>query len=270
VIANRLIIDPPARGDWNMGVDEALLIEAAEFDAISLRLYQWSEPTLSLGYFQRYDDRRQHAPSSNCAIVRRQTGGGAILHDHELTYSLTLPTRHPLARQSQQLYATVHTAFIAAVAPLIAKGDRSCTLAIRDQESGSPPHPEPFLCFERRAPGDVVLQQPNAPAVRHTGSTQPQSGWKVLGSAQRRHRGALLQHGSLLMKKSDAAPELPGLDDLLCMEIPVEDLSHEIVSRLQNALDLQLLPGNLPSALQSKARQLANNKYGSPDWTKRR
>ena len=111
----RLIIDPPRRGPWNMAVDEALLMDAVENGNATLRFYQWSEPTLSLGYFQRYADREQHAASRNCAVVRRQTGGGAILHDRELTYSLVLPPGHPLAAMRRSLYDAVHQAFIAAL-----------------------------------------------------------------------------------------------------------------------------------------------------------
>ena len=88
-----------------MAVDEALLLDAAENGIATLRFYEWSEPTLSLGYFQRYDDRYSHAASRDCAIVRRQTGGGAILHDRELTYSLTLPASH---RNRAPVGATLH------------------------------------------------------------------------------------------------------------------------------------------------------------------
>ena len=94
----RLIIDPPLRGPWNMAVDEALLADDVETDAATLRFYRWSEPTLSLGYFQSYADRELHAASRGCAVVRRQSGGGAILHDRELTYSLVLPPTNPLAQ----------------------------------------------------------------------------------------------------------------------------------------------------------------------------
>jgi len=86
----RLIVDRPAPGAWNMAVDEALLDAAVEQGVAALRFYQWSEPTLSLGYFQRHADRDSHAASHDCTLVRRQSGGGAILHDRELTYSLTL------------------------------------------------------------------------------------------------------------------------------------------------------------------------------------
>ena len=76
-----------------MAVDETLLFDAAENGTATLRFYSWDEPTLSLGYFQRYADREQHTASRTCAVVRRQTGGGAILHDRELTYSLALPAQ---------------------------------------------------------------------------------------------------------------------------------------------------------------------------------
>src|SRR5688572_17520100 len=108
----RLIIDSPAAGPRNMAIDEALLSDATENGVATLRFYQWSEPTLSLGYFQRYDERYQHTGSRDCAVVRRQSGGGAILHDRELTYSLALPAGHPLARDSQRLYSAIHEAFI--------------------------------------------------------------------------------------------------------------------------------------------------------------
>src|SRR5690242_1143259 len=94
----RLILDPPAPGSWNMAVDEALLETAADAGIATLRFYQWNEPTLSLGYFQAAAERNQHSMSSGCPLVRRASGGGAILHDRELTYSIAM--RQSLARSS--------------------------------------------------------------------------------------------------------------------------------------------------------------------------
>ena len=85
----RLILDPPADGLWNMALDEALLELAGESGIPTLRLYRWQPATLSLGYFQPYQDRESHPPSTTCPVVRRSSGGGAILHDRELTYSFT-------------------------------------------------------------------------------------------------------------------------------------------------------------------------------------
>ena len=98
-----------------MAVDEMLLERAQEQAAACLRFYGWSEPTLSLGYFQTYADRQEHPPSLPCAAVRRLTGGGAIVHDAELTYSIVLPGTHPLAAHRDELYQAVHGCLIEAL-----------------------------------------------------------------------------------------------------------------------------------------------------------
>ena len=109
----RLLVDPPAPGDVEHGGRRGTSWSRPARRAVAtLRFYEWNEPTLSLGYFQRYEDRDQHAASLECAVVRRQSGGGAILHDRELTYSLTLPASHPLAQNSPQLYSAVHEAIL--------------------------------------------------------------------------------------------------------------------------------------------------------------
>ncbi len=267
----RLIIDPPLPGPWNMGVDEALLAEAFENGVATLRFYQWNEPTLSLGYFQRYADREQHAASRNCPVVRRQSGGGAILHDHELTYSLAVPSSFPLARQAGALYDYVHSAFIAALTGL-PFSPSSSALRIRGDQTAPPAIHEPFLCFERQSPGDVILIPGGSAATAGypTSTATPESGWKVLGSAQRRHRGAILQHGSLLAKKSVAAPELPGLSDLSNMELQIDELAAAVAAGFAAALNVRLVPDQLSKDVESKAADLANKKYSSAAWTKRR
>ena len=75
----RLIIDPPRSGPMNMAIDEVLLESAATDGVATLRLYHWNEPTLSLGYFQAAEERERHQASTNCPLVRRASGGGAIL-----------------------------------------------------------------------------------------------------------------------------------------------------------------------------------------------
>lgn len=108
-----LLVDPPQDGLTNMAMDEALLSLAAVGQlGPTLRFYGWSPATLSLGYFQRRADRAQHAPSAGCAMVRRASGGGAILHDRELTYSLVLPAGHSLAAQPKPLYRAVHQSLV--------------------------------------------------------------------------------------------------------------------------------------------------------------
>jgi lipoyl(octanoyl) transferase len=254
----RLIVDGPGPGPWNMAIDEALLVDAAESGIATLRFYEWSRPTLSLGYFQRYEDRFHHAASRDCAIVRRQTGGGAILHDRELTYSLVLPASHPTARHSQQLYSAVHEAFTSVLKPLIVSKQALSILRCEGRASPLLATQEPFLCFARRACGDVLLV------------TDLESGTKILGSAQRRHRRAILQHGSLLLEKSPLAPELAGWLDVAGIPVSTPALVEGVIDQIAEALGLRLIPTRVPAELQTKVEELTNNKYGLPAWTKRR
>jgi lipoate-protein ligase A len=256
----RLIVDPPQDGAWNMAVDESLLDDAAEHGTASLRFYQWSEPTLSLGYFQAYADRFQHAASSHAPIVRRLSGGGALMHDREITYSLCLPASHPLARESQSLYEVVHHTLIGALSThtaglkLFAEIQPGATLESPDAAD------EPFLCFERRTAMDVVA----------TGRGTPAHSPKVLGSAQRRRRGAVLQHGGVLLAASSCAPELPGLNECLELAITPDELVHLWQPKLAAALELELQPLPLDERLRQTAQQLRAEKYSARFWIERR
>jgi len=262
----RLLNDPPASGAWNMAVDEALLAAAAEESTVTLRFYQWDEPTLSLGYFQRNEDREQHAASRGAAVVRRPSGGGAILHDRELTYSLVLPASHPLARHADQLYFQVHEAVIGLLTSMLRRNKTGWEFQLCDGSVNLPPSDEPFLCFQRRSRGDVLLRGP----AEHGSKPPVGSGWKILGSAQRRHRGAILQHGSLLVERSPAAAELPGLRDLTGVAVTVERLAAALPATLGGVLSAEVQQSRLSPALRSAAEQLEQTKYASPAWTKRR
>jgi lipoate-protein ligase A len=243
----RLLLSPPAAGDWNMAVDEALLETAAADGQCTLRLYQWQEPTLSLGYFQAYGDRWQHAASSRSAVVRRPSGGGAILHDREVTYSLAIPSRHPLAVRRLECYEAVHLALV----EVLAQWGTEATLATRSEHPA--PNHEPFLCFQRRAPGDVLS-----------------GGSKIAGSAQRRCRGAILQHGSVLLARSPAAPELAGLEELSGQPIPPDRLMAAWLPRLADVLSATWRDVPLSAAECDRAALLSTEKYGSPAWTEHR
>lgn len=230
-----------------MAVDEALLEAAATGGTLTLRFYQWREPTLSLGYFQRFADRFAHATSRDCPVVRRTTGGGAILHDRELTYSLCVPPAHRLTRQPAELYRLLHRALAEALAELGAASQVLATGADRG------PLAEPFLCFARRASGDVVL-----------------AGAKIAGSAQRRHRGAILQHGSVLVETSPAAPELPGLEQMAQLALAPEKLLAAWREPLARLLDVQLVPGVLSTAELRRAEQLVSEKFATTAWNEKR
>jgi lipoate-protein ligase A len=255
-----------------MAVDEALLTAAIDGGLAALRLYQWSEPTLSLGYFQRVDDRRCHAASRDCAVVRRSSGGGAILHDRELTYSLAIPACHPLSRDAPQLYSLVHGAMAQLLASRLLPDESSWTL---QSHPASDPisrrisrrsDEEPFLCFARRLPTDVLLVARHA--TRET--LESREDWKILGSAQRRRGGAILQHGSLLLERSTAAPELPGWLDLTHIPLPLVQLVEEFPRRLSAQIGAKLERSTFPVAVGAAACEIEQTKFKSQDWTRKR
>jgi lipoate-protein ligase A len=195
----RLIVDPPAGGAWNMSLDEALLHQVSSGESPdTLRFYQWNEPTLSLGYFQSIRERQGHLASLNCPVVRRSSGGGAIVHDVELTYSLAMRVANRFA--ARQLYDALHKSLLAVLdtwsirAELFGQSERNPGA---EASRGTDINRAAFLCFQRRTPGDVIFRE-----------------FKICGSAQRRLGHAVLQHGSLLLGQSPSAPELPGIREL--------------------------------------------------------
>ncbi|MFV2068046.1 MAG: biotin/lipoate A/B protein ligase family protein [Pirellulales bacterium] len=247
----QLQIDPPAAGDWNMAVDDDLLRQAVDRSVMTLRFYQWKEPTVSLGYFQRLADRDEHSASRNLPVVRRTTGGGALVHDVELTYSLVLPSDHPSAANPCCLYDLVHGELIATLGAhgIHAQFYRD----VEPNESGGTNRGEPFLCFERRAAVDVVID-----------------GVKVAGSAQRRQRGAVLQHGSVLLARSTAAPELPGMLELTGKSIPPVLLARQWSRQIAHRLNGVLEPANPDRPFRQRVEQLVVDRYASSAWTGRR
>ena len=262
-----LLVDPPAVGSWNMAVDEALLEAAAAEGQATLRFYQWREPTLSLGYFQEYGDRIKHGPSAGCPAVRRASGGGAIMHDRELTYSLAVPDGHPLVADRLRTYRVVHESLIETLAGWgIEAGLYTCYMAAADRENAgaastaglrcdeqNQPGRQPFLCFQRRALGDVLV-----------------GGGKIAGSAQRRCRGAVLQHGSVLLARSEAAPELDGLKERTGKSIFADNLISAWLPRLAEKLAIDHRIACLADEQRSRAAVLDSEKYSTAAWTKNR
>jgi lipoate-protein ligase A len=243
----RVLPHEDADGPGNMARDEALLdaVAAAPAGAV-FRSYGWTEPTLSLGYFQAIAQAEADPRWREVPIVRRPTGGGALWHHREVTYALVIPRTHPLAARAAALYRAVHAAIA-----LTLRGQG--VVAVRRGPAPSPLPARPLLCFTDRDDEDLVVQ-----------------GAKVVGSAQRRRRGAVLQHGSLLLRRSGRTPELPGLGDLVAAPTAVPSWSGLLRSRIPEALGLHARDGELTPEEQERAQALERETYRNPAWTRRR
>ena len=229
-------------------MDEALLLSVGRAgQGACLRFYQWREPTVSLGYFQRHADRQSHTPSRRCPFVRRSTGGGAIVHDHELTYCFTVATSTHIGSALRTYYDTFHGTLI----------DQLATWRVQAELCNSAAHASPatapFLCFRRRTVGDVLL-----------------AGCKIAGSAQRRHRGALLQHGSVLLRKSGASPELAGIAELSNVCIDPLRLAEKWATRIAERLETTLIAAKATDEEVKLAKQICRDKFTDRRWTCRR
>jgi lipoate-protein ligase A len=229
-------------GATNMAADEVLLEAAADRGLASLRFYTWTEPTLSLGYFQPADATHS---LPTLPWIRRPTGGAAIVHHHELTYALALPARHEWLGPESWICRFHH--LLRDVLAGLGLDSRT-VLCGEEKELGD------VLCFLHHTPGDLLINDS-----------------KVAGSAQRKRRGALLQHGSILLERSEHAQELPGINDaarrgLLTPESLVQLLTERFAAET----------GSTPIATdwteedEERREVIRSERYANPEWNNKR
>lgn len=256
---------PAAR---NMAIDAAVLENVQPDDGWTLRLYGWNPPALSLGYFQTLGSRSLHRSSMDLPLVRRATGGGAIVHHHELTYSLIVGDRtlqqwfademtnavvgsgQPEATSdlTRWWYRAVHGAVMTALEGF---GIQTRFAADRRETVSSPE--SAFLCFRRRADEDVEV-----------------GGYKVLGSAQRRARGGRLMHGGLLMAASEHAAELPGIYELTGKRPGWAEMGVALSRELARRLRIEWAEGHLGEAERASSETAHAERFAAESWTRRR
>ena len=253
---------PYPGGAENMARDEALLTACTRPDhPVVLRFYGWHEPTISLGYFQEFADLETlEQPARDLSVVRRTTGGGASLHDLEVTYSLVIPITHPLvAGRPNSLYRLAHEAIIRTIGHgtrMLGTKNDSCDAPLSEISGSS--QRGPFFCFERRHDLDVVVDDPHGPAGVS----------KIAGSAQRRTRTAILQHGSIMLDSRYAQQKV------CTWSGPAGAIGYDqSVSRLAvsfgKALEMEFVSSEWKDDELESTRQFTRV-YASDDWTLRR
>ncbi|MBN1439019.1 MAG: lipoate--protein ligase family protein [Anaerolineales bacterium] len=259
----RLVYDPPRDGASNMAVDEALLEETAAGRSLpTLRLYAWEPPTLSLGFAQPAADvNREALQRLGWGLVRRPTGGRAILHTDELTYSITAPESHPLMRGGVlESYRRLSLGLLSGLRRLGA--DVRADSGGRARASGNP------VCFEIPSKYEIS------------------SGWrKLIGSAQARRLGGVLQHGALplggdlsrilqVLAKAETTPErirrrAATLGELLGREVSWREAADAVARGFAETFEIEFQRGELSESEKTRADELANEKYGTAGWTNR-
>ena len=266
----RLILDRDWRdGATNMACDEAILrAVSAREQPPTLRLYGWAPPCISLGLSQRIRTVDEGATQRDGVnVVRRATGGLAILHTDELTYSMVLPPDHPIAEGDVMTsYRRIAKAIISALKRLGVAQAHADAVAKEDKATGP-------VCFE--APSDYeVMSAPKAGG-----------GKKLVGSAQWRRVSGVLQHGSLPLtgdigRVCQYLFDAPSPDAVRAHAATLQEITGRAVSWDEAALAYQqafaetlqivFTEDTLSAAEQASMLELVATKYGHDAWNRRR
>jgi len=223
----------------NMAIDEAVFLMREKLGLpATLRFYAWKPSAVSMGYFQKIEDLSlEEYKRQKITIVRRSTGGGAILHRNEITYSLACSTHEfPAFKDITKTQQLVHEAIILGLQ----------NLGIRAElERKQSKRPDPYFCFVSPSQYDVV-----------------EAGRKIVGSAQRRKNKAFFQHGSILM------------DDKISFEGAEKGYEEKIIDSLvwgfEKKLGIKLVLGQLTKEEVKLSQELRQTKYSTQNWNYRR
>lgn len=264
----RLIKSPASSAAYNMALDEAFLSTTAQKKELpTLRLYSWQVPSLSLGYAQPAADVDQdELAKRGWQLVRRPTGGKAILHTDELTYSITAPLDEPLVAGSLlESYQRI---------------SRALQTALNLLETNTIADNIPDLPFEISKKEPVCFQTPSNYEITWNGK-------KLIGSAQARKLGGVLQHGSLPLygdlsritqvlsypsqtERDSAAnktlAQATTLESAAGRVISWEQAAEAVIQSFSTEIGITFIPGQPTSDELTLADELVQTKYGSYSW----
>ncbi len=265
----RLLITHPTHGAWNMALDEAILEHIGRGESVpTLRLYAWDPPCLSLGHAQPFADvDRTRLQERGWEVVRRLTGGRAILHTDEITYSVIAPNDEPrVAGTVLESYNRLARALLLAVKEL------ELPVEIKEGRVDNPSMLNP-VCFEVPSTYEITV-----------------NGKKLIGSAQARRKEGVLQHGSLplvgdltrickaLVFENDSAREAASkrllerattVESALGRQVSWETAAQAFIHAFGSQLGLSLIKGELSESESKRTEELVKEKYAHPSWTER-
>ena len=214
----------------NMAIDEALLIRAPLQGRPVLRFYSWDRPAVSIGYVQRY----RAAFREGYTVVRRPTGGGIVNHDFDITYSVAVPSGHPVAQVDRmESYNLINRAVHAGIA------NRHARAVLTERRIPKSIDRSTMVCFQQPTRYDVV-----------------DGDRKLAGSAQRRTRDGVLHQGSINLGPLDAGAR--------------EEIRSRVVAGFVEQLGAEFEHLVPTEDLMALSRRLEAERYGNRDWTHRR
>ncbi len=257
----RIITTGPEHAFFNMALDEALSESTRlKISPPTLRLYQWDRPSLSIGYFQKISEiNTDYCSKNDYPVVRRLTGGRAILHDSELTYSLSsLHDTYPFNSSLLDNYKTISSALISGLQLL---GIRAEMSLIKKRNEGH----RDSACFKAPSYGEVTVESK-----------------KIIGSAQKRYTDGFLQHGSILFSfkpedlshtlKSNTTHDFSNICSIndYAPNASTDDLISSLKESFQKELNIKLISDTPTKDELKHAKALEQGKYSTREWNFRR
>ena len=248
----RVIYDSASQASLNMAVDEMLLdSNISEKSSPVLRFYSWEKPTLSIGCNQKTSDiKLDLLKEKDVALIRRPTGGRAVLHQNEITYSVVLPLSQMPDKTVYESCRLIHSSFYNALASM------GINISQNLKKELTPSNP---ICFSHPSYSELTFD-----------------GKKIVGSAQMRRSGFIMQHGSIPFKDGRSSI-FSFFNSVIRNEISQgiflsnkeeeELLKENIKKEFCIIFDLNPQTDILTDSELKTATKLAKNKYESPEWT---
>jgi len=263
----------------NMAIDEAIMIAHREgLVPPTIRFYQWSPAAVSLGYFQNLEKEIDVDVCKNLGIdiVRRPTGGKAVLHDKELTYSFIIRENHPLVNGSiLETYKKISGGIIRGLSYL---GIKAELVPLREKLKSAPSGNEAKSKIPHSDIKSICFSVPSQYEVQVKGK-------KIVGSAQVRKREIVLQHGSLLIElekdklfsvfnfpsakireKLKTGFKATSLEEILKEKINFSELSEILPRGFEEEFGARLVEGKLTKQEEKISKDLLENKYSTCEW----
>ncbi|MBI4682522.1 MAG: lipoate--protein ligase family protein [Nitrospirae bacterium] len=257
----RLITQGPGHAFYNMALDEAISEAVRQkLSPPTLRFYRWDRPSLSLGYFQKVSDIDiDYCNKKGYPVVRRQTGGRAVLHDSELTYSFSAPADSQLFKGSLLDNFTVISN--AMILGLELNGIKAKASFSRTRNPG---YKNP-ACFKAVSFGEITV-----------------NGRKIIGSAQKRYKDGFLQHGSILLSfnaeelgkalgqnSGNNFSDIGAINDY-APELSYSGLCNTLKKAFEKTMNVKMISNEPAKFEQDLAKKLESNKYSTREWNYRR
>lgn len=265
----------PCNPAYNMALDEALLEfhSKGEIPPV-IRFYEWNPATLSIGFFQRVRDINLEAvKAQHIGFVRRPTGGRAVLHDSELTYSIIVTEQYPNMPESvTEAYRVLSEGLLKGFQYLGLNAYFS--IPDTDDKKEALKRPKSAVCFDAPSWYELVVE-----------------GKKVAGSAQTRQKGVILQHGAILLDldedkllslfhfpseeaKETMRKQLPekavAINRIAPRRITIEECIEAFKKGFEDALEIEFIPFDLTDEQKEYVKTLEKEKYANDEWNFRR